>query len=82
MEKTYVIQWKNKTDALPRLGKKLLSREEAELLAEELNAEFPDLSHQAFKIKAENAPAAETSANPPPDDGNFVEVGFTEAVAA
>ena len=45
MEKTYVIEWMPKLGAVKRRSPKLFTREEAEDLAEELNADHPEIIH-------------------------------------
>ena len=51
MSKTYVISWRSRLGPAIGQGKKLLDREEAERLAEELNQEYPDFIHEAIDIK-------------------------------
>lgn len=46
MEKTYVIQWKSKTNGRTGMGTTLFDREKAERLAEELNRDYPEIEHQ------------------------------------
>ena len=52
MENTYVIAWKSKDEPRFGQGKKLLTREEAELLADELNQDYPAFIHEAFNLAA------------------------------
>ena len=47
MKKTFVIGWKSVTSESTGRGKKLMSRVEAELLAEELNRDYPAFIHEA-----------------------------------
>ena len=53
MNKTYVISWRSRSGPAIGQGKKLLDRDEAERLAEELNQEYPDFIHEAISIKGE-----------------------------
>ncbi len=46
MRKSYVIQWKSKVNGRAGRGTKLFSREEGEQLMEELNREYPDITHE------------------------------------
>jgi hypothetical protein len=52
MENTYVIAWKSKDEPRFGQGKKLLTREEAEQLADELNQDYPAFIHEAFNLAA------------------------------
>lgn len=45
--KTHAIHWKSRATGTIGTGTKLLEKEEAELLAEELNEKFPDIDHKA-----------------------------------
>ena len=53
MKKTYVISWRSRSGPAIGQGKKLLERDEAERLAEELNQEYPDFVHEAIDISTE-----------------------------
>ena len=46
-DKTYVIRWKSTTTGGCGLGTKLFEKEEAERVAAELNADYPDIEHEA-----------------------------------
>lgn len=46
MNKTYVIEWKSKVNGRCGRGTTLFDREEAEILAEELNRDYPEIEHQ------------------------------------
>jgi hypothetical protein len=61
MENTFVIAWRSKSEPRWGQGKKLLPRDEAAALAEELNRDYPAFTHEAFNIAAPAAvsPAAE-----------------------
>ena len=50
MEKTYVIEWMPKLGAVKRRSPKLFTREEAEDLAEELNADHPEIVHEVYNL--------------------------------
>jgi hypothetical protein len=45
--KTYAIQWKSTVSGSIGIGTKRFEKEEAERLATELNAEYPDIDHEA-----------------------------------
>ena len=62
MSNTYIIQWKSLANGRAGKGTKLFSREEAEELAEELNREFPQISHRA--IRSNGAAEQESSESP------------------
>lgn len=61
MENTYVIAWKSKSEPCFGQGKKLLTREEAETLADELNQDYPSFVHTALNLSptAAEIPAPE-----------------------
>ncbi len=48
MSNEYIIQWKSKVNGRAGRGSKVFGKEEAELLAEELNLEYPDIVHEAI----------------------------------
>jgi hypothetical protein len=64
MENTFVIAWKDKTGERRGRGRKLLSKDEAEELAKELNREYPNFIHEAVNTDSESAvePAPEPAA--------------------
>ena len=45
--KTHAIYWKSSGSGQIGTGKKLFEQKEAERLAAELNADFPDIDHEA-----------------------------------
>jgi len=47
MSKSYVISWKARLGPATGRGKKVMDREEAERLAEELNVDYPEFIHEA-----------------------------------
>ncbi len=49
MSVSYVIQWKSKVNGRAGRGTKQFERKEAELLAQELNQEYPDILHEVVK---------------------------------
>ena len=51
MNKNYVISWRSRLGPAIGQGKKLLEREEAQRLADELNQEYPDFIHEAINLK-------------------------------
>ena len=60
MEKTFVIAWKSNSEPRWGQGKKLFTREEAEALAAEMNADYPAFTHTALNLAAtETSPAPE-----------------------
>jgi len=60
MENAYVIAWSSKLRGSYGQGKKLLTREEAERLAEVLNQDYPDFVHEPLNLNS-----GETEAVPP-----------------
>ena len=61
--KTYAIHWKSKVNGSIGTGKKRFEKEEAELLATELNESYSDIHHEAAipvpVVPVTEAPAAE-----------------------
>ena len=53
----YVIRWRSTVNGATGTGKRLMDREQAERLAAELNEEYPEIHHEAFR--QEQAPVAE-----------------------
>ena len=51
----YVIQWRSKVNGRAGKGTKEFGRAEAEQLAEELNREYPQIHHEAVKMKVQSA---------------------------
>ena len=51
MERTYVIGWKSKEEPRFGQGKKLFTREEAEQLAAQLNADYPAFFHEPLNLQ-------------------------------
>lgn len=45
--KTHAIHWKSKVNGIIGTGKKLFEKNEAELLATELNKSYSDIHHEA-----------------------------------
>jgi hypothetical protein len=54
MDKTFVIRWESKQGGRCGHGKKFFTREEAEALATELDAEHPDFHHEALRLELDN----------------------------
>jgi len=77
MENTFVIAWRSKSEPRWGQGKKLLAREEAVTLAEELNQDYPAFTHEAFDLTASAtvSPAAEAP------ESSIVAVDFQPAAA-
>ncbi len=58
MNNSYVISWKSKVNGRTGRGTKHFSRDEAESLARELNAEYPQIEHEAIRADvAVNVPS-------------------------
>ena len=51
MNKMYVIHWKSKINGRAGTGTKLLEREAAEALVEELNREYPQIEHEIWEAE-------------------------------
>jgi len=68
MSKTYVIRWASKINGRLGMGTTRFEKEEAEQLAEELNADFPDIHHEVVNLGGENlaVPSLEAVAEPVP----------------
>ena len=66
MENTYVIKWSSLDKTRFGQGKKMLSAEEAIQLADELNEEFPNFTHEPLNLcpTAEVVPMLETVTEP------------------
>ena len=58
MENTYVISWRSKSEPRSGQGKKMLSREDAQALAHQLNCDHPLFFHQAINVAIVEDPAA------------------------
>jgi hypothetical protein len=56
MNKSYVIQWKSRVNGRSGKGTKLFELSEAQLLASELNREYPDIEHEIMEANAPNEP--------------------------
>lgn len=56
MNKTYVIEWKSKTNGRVGRGTTLFDRQEAEALAEELNRDYPEIEHLPAKVEEAHQP--------------------------
>jgi hypothetical protein len=60
MKNSFVIAWRSATSERSGRGKKVMTREQAETLAAELNQDYPAFIHEVVDIEA--APAmAETA---------------------
>jgi hypothetical protein len=55
MKNTFVIAWRSATSERAGRGKKLMTREEAEALAYELNRDYPAFIHEVVDIEAPEA---------------------------
>ena len=63
MEKTFVIGWRSKAEPRWGQGRKLFAREEAEVLAEEMNRDYPAFIHEVLDLAPGN-PAAKPEPEP------------------
>ena len=54
MNKTYVIQWKSKTNGRAGRGTKIFSKEEGERLVAELNREYPQIFHELAEVQTQD----------------------------
>jgi hypothetical protein len=54
MDKTFVIRWESIQGGRCGHGKKFFTREEAEALAAQLDAEHPDFHHEALRLEEPN----------------------------
>jgi hypothetical protein len=52
IENEYVIAWSSRLRSSGGQGKKLFSRQQAEQLAEELNRDYPQFTHQPVKLNS------------------------------
>lgn len=78
MEKDYIIAWKSQTNARMGCGKTLMSMEEAQRLATELNEEHPGFAHVAVHKDEQNIAGA-FPAPPEPEITNLVELANAPA---
>jgi hypothetical protein len=53
IENEYVIAWSSRLRSSGGQGKKLFSRQQAEQLAEELNRDYPQFTHQPVKLNSD-----------------------------
>ena len=65
MERTYIIAWKSKIRPSAGQGKKLLTREEAEQLASELNHDHPNFVHEPVNLNLDASVSQPSEANAP-----------------
>jgi hypothetical protein len=81
MEKDYIIAWKSQTNARMGRGKALLSKDEAEKLANDLNQQHPGFAHVAVHKDEQNIAAA-FPPPPEPQITNLVELANAPAAPA
>ena len=62
MKKMYLIEWTSKVNGRAGKGTKLFDRDEAELLVEELNREYPQIDHQMVQAGRDVETVGATSA--------------------
>lgn len=55
MNDQYVIQWRSMANGRAGRGTKMFSREEAEDLVAELNAEYPEILHEIVQAREDAA---------------------------
>ncbi len=60
----YVIRWKSKVNGRAGRGTKEFSREDAERLVRELNAEYPDIEHEPIPTPPPQPQATEDQPQP------------------
>ncbi len=63
----YVIRWKSKVNGRAGRGSKEFSQEQAEQLASELNAEYPDIEHEVIPAPPPRAAAEQPETEPESD---------------
>ncbi len=80
MEKDYIIAWKSQTNARMGRGKALMTMEEAEKLAAELNQQHPGFAHVAVHKDEQNIAGA-FPAPPEPEITNLVQLANAPAAA-
>ena len=61
MQDTYIISWKCKSGPACGRGAKHFNREDAEILAQELNEDYPNFIHEALNLAAPEASLAENA---------------------
>jgi hypothetical protein len=54
--KTHTIHWKSRVSGRQGAGTRLLDKDEAERLAEQLNREYPGIIHKAVVVMAAISP--------------------------
>lgn len=64
MNKNYVIQWKSKVNGRAGRGTKPFEKMEAEKLVEELNREYPQISHEVVEMGRESSESESEHAAP------------------
>ncbi len=67
MANAYVIQWKSKINGRAGRGTKLLGAAEAQELVQELNADYPDIEHEALPVEVTGS--VEPPKPPPEETG-------------
>ena len=75
--KTHVIHWKSNENGKTGIGTLLFEKEEAELLAAELNGDFPHIEHQAVPC----APLVPEGVEIAAPEGSIVALPRVEPVA-
>ncbi len=67
MSDSYVIQWKSKVNGRFGRGTRTFSRSEAEELTNELNAEYPDILHEAVPARPPGGAGTKNAENDQPE---------------
>jgi hypothetical protein len=65
MSKSYLIQWKSLINGRSGKGTKLFELEEAQLLANELNQEYPGIQHEVMEAGSHTEPVPEVQQTEP-----------------
>ena len=81
MSNTYVIQWKSKVNGRAGRGTKQFSLEEAHLLANELNRQYPNIHHEVLESKTTGTdPEHRSQPEPQTPEGSPVNEGAPNAL--
>jgi hypothetical protein len=82
MSSKYVIKWKSNVNGRAGRGTKEFEREEAERLVEELNAEYPDIEHEAIPAPPSTRPSPEPPHHEPEPSTLFSEPSSDHSIHA
>jgi hypothetical protein len=67
MSKSYLIQWKSLLNGSSGKGTKLFDLQAAQLLANELNQEYPGIQHEVLEAGSHTEPGPEVQQQQPPE---------------